>query len=428
MIKMPLINFQGHYLLLIIVLFNTVQISPALAQSKGTGRKRNEKEKHISLKTALERLENHYHVDLVYLNEDLPDLQLNAVKISGNFITDLENQLKTSGLKATKISEKQYVLNKLADTKKTAEITSHWVQGKVYTMDDHIALADANITAVTSGKMTHTDQHGFFKLLILKDELVRIDYLGYKPQTIVLKPDHTTPVFLSPEQIRLNDVEIFSNTDFIDYVKKSDISLDKQREQLYQTGRTSLPQSLNFSYANINVGHYAIDNVASYLDPVRLNGQDADYIVVLIEGKKRHLFSGLNLNYTTGMGYSGVDLEAIPQNLLQKIEVIPADQSILYGSEGIGGTINFKFDQKFRGFNFRQTTGVTSRGDGLTSTTGLLYGTALPWSKASFLTLSLIYKNQQSTDRSNTYNGLVYRSAKDTSQLNQRYLLKLIKR
>ena len=417
MIKGSLITVCRFGLLLIVVVFNMLHASVVYAQSKPAGQKREAKEKRVSLKAALEKLENHYHVDLVYLDQDLPDIIVYPIRISGVFMDDLEKQLIKSGLKPTKISGKQFVLNKQVSLRNTDQDQHNWVEGKVYTLNDHIALADATITATVSGKTTHSDQHGYFKLYTKKNETVRIDYLGYKPQSVILTTEHITPVFLVPEQIRLNDVEIFSNTDFIDYIKRSDIPLDRQRAQLYQTGRTSLPQSLNFSYANINVGHYAIDNVASYLDPVRLNGQDADYIVVLIEGKRRHLFSGLNLNYTTGMGYSGVDLEAIPQNLLQKIEVIPADQNTLYGSDGIGGIINFKFDRQFRGFNFRQTNGVTSRGDGLTSTSGLLYGTALPWSKASFLTLSMTYKNQQSTDRANTYSGLVYRSAKDTAQL-----------
>jgi len=391
--------------------FQLLALHPLCAQVKSVERNR------ISLRRALEKLENHYAAKLVYLDADITDQQVYPVVLSGNFEADLDEQLKPYHLVAKAISAKQFVITKLKSVKKPDPEREFWYSGKVYSTNDHIPLEYATVVALGTGHVAHTDQHGYFKIAVKKDEEVDFGYVGYQPQTLHASDETEQSIYLKPNQITLNNVQIFSNTDFIDYVKKADVSIDLQKAQIFQTGRSSLPQSLNFSYANINVGHYAIDNVASYLDPVRLNGQDADYIVVLIEGKKRHLFSGLNLNYTTGMGNSGVDLEAIPQNLLKTIEVIPADQSLLYGTEGAGGTINFKFDQTFRGLSYRQTAGITTRGDGFNTTHSILYGTALPWSKAAFFTFSAIYKNQQSTDRSSSYNGLVYRSAADTSQL-----------
>lgn len=383
----------------------------------------------LSLRSALERLENHYEAKLVYLDADIPEVQVKPVMLSGNFEADLNQQIKPWQLLARSISAKQFVLTKGSKNpeRKTFKPREFWVEGKVYAADDNIPLEYATVMATASGHIVHTDQHGHFKIGAQINEAIQIAYVGYKTQMLAPKADSLQLIYLSSEQVSLRNIQIFSNTDFIDYIKRADASLDLQKAQIFQTGRTSLPQSLNFSYANINVGHYAIDNVASYLDPIRLNGQDADHIVVLIEGKKRHLFSGLNLNYTTGMGNSGVDLETIPQNLLKTVEVIPADQSLLYGTEAAGGTINFKFDNTFRGWSYRQTTGMTTRGDGLTATSSLLYGTALPWSKAAFFTFSVIYKNQQSTDRSNSYEGLVYRTATDSSTENKRLDDSLVK-
>ncbi|WP_442588979.1 TonB-dependent receptor domain-containing protein [Pedobacter sp. AW31-3R] len=401
-------------ILLLLCLNHLLSVAPVIAQPK-----RPVREEKITLQAALNRLENHYAARLVYIEKDIPDMHVPAIKWSGDFGTDLQQQLLNSGLKATKISDKQYVLNKITSSDHTVLTSIKWTQGIVRSLNKNLPLEGATVRAENSGIIVHTDKNGAFKIPTGDHETVKIAYIGLKQQVLLPEAGMLLNVFLAPEQVHLNTVEIFSNTDFMDYMKKPDLSHDLQRVQLNETGRSSLPQSLNFSYSNINVGHYAIDNVASYLDPIRLNGQDADYIVVLIEGKKRHLFSGLNLNYTTGMGFSGVDLETIPQNFIQKIEVHPAQQSIIFGSESVGGAINFKFDTLFRGFNFRQQSGVTTRGDGLTNVSSLRYATGLPWSDKAFLDLSFTYKNQQSTNRSNAYGGLVYRSASDTSSLNK---------
>lgn len=408
------LNNYKHWFLLMFCLAYFLQSEPALSQTKTR-----KKKEPINLQTALSRLEDHYNARLVYIDEDIPVIKVDRVKLTGNFEADLNMLLKNSGLKATKISDKQFVINKNAIPAVVKRTEEHWVQGRVYSINDDIPLEGASIQTSNSEHTIYSDKNGAFRIKLIGNEIIKISYIGFKQRLLSPERDVITNIYLSPEQFHLNNVEIFSNTDFIDYVKKADVSLDLQKSQLNQTSRTNLPQALNFSFANINVGHYAIDNVASYLDPIRLNGQDADYIVVLIEGKKRHVFSGLNLNYTTGMGYSGVDLDAIPQNLIQKIEVLPANQNILYGAEAIGGTMNFKLDTLFRGFNFRQHTGITTQGDGLTTASSLRYATGLPWSKSAFLDLSVNYKNQQSTNRSNAYNGLVYRSASDTSNLNK---------
>ncbi|MFC3712953.1 TonB-dependent receptor plug domain-containing protein [Sphingoaurantiacus capsulatus] len=59
-----------------------------------------------------------------------------------------------------------------------------------------------------------------------------------------------------------------------------------------------------------------------------------------------------------------VDVNTIPQALVERVEVVTGGASATYGSDAVGGVVNFILNKKFEGFNFEADTGITSREDG----------------------------------------------------------------
>jgi iron complex outermembrane recepter protein len=96
---------------------------------------------------------------------------------------------------------------------------------------------------------------------------------------------------------------------------------------------SSLLPSFNFPQASLTDG-------SDHVRPAQLRGLAPDHTLVLVNGKRRHSNALLNLNGSTGRGSSSVDLNAIPANAIERIEVLRDGAAAQYGSDAIAGVIN----------------------------------------------------------------------------------------
>jgi outer membrane cobalamin receptor len=62
-------------------------------------------------------------------------------------------------------------------------------------------------------------------------------------------------------------------------------------------------------------------------------------------------------------GTSAVDVNNIPTDLLQRVDIVTGGQSAVYGSDAIAGVVNFIMRDSFDGLQIRGQGGLTSRGD-----------------------------------------------------------------
>jgi len=72
-------------------------------------------------------------------------------------------------------------------------------------------------------------------------------------------------------------------------------------------------------------------------------------------------------------GDSSVDVNNIPTDFVDRVEITTGGSSAVYGSDAIAGVVNFILKDRFEGFQVRAQTGITDRGDSptyLVSATG----------------------------------------------------------
>jgi outer membrane receptor protein involved in Fe transport len=69
-----------------------------------------------------------------------------------------------------------------------------------------------------------------------------------------------------------------------------------------------------------------------------------------------------------------VDVNTIPQLLIDRVEVVTGGASATYGSDAVGGVVNFILDKKFEGLKLQADSGITSRGDGFNYSLGVAGG------------------------------------------------------
>ena len=103
------------------------------------------------------------------------------------------------------------------------------------------------------------------------------------------------------------------------------------------------------------------------LSTAALRNLDSSRTLVLLNG--RRFVSGTS----AGAGY-GVDLNAIPQSTIERVEVLTGAQSAVYGSDAVAGVINIITKSNINGVLIDAQKGVSSEGDRDTSKVSLTMG------------------------------------------------------
>lgn len=100
----------------------------------------------------------------------------------------------------------------------------------------------------------------------------------------------------------------------------------------------------------------------SFLDLRRLG---TDRTLVLVNGR-RHVGSQA--------GSAGVDINSIPQELVQSVEVLTGGASAIYGADAVTGVVNFKTKQDFEGISVFAQYGDADQGGSQAWTTRMIVG------------------------------------------------------
>jgi len=153
--------------------------------------------------------------------------------------------------------------------------------------------------------------------------------------------------------------------------------------------QTNLNQILHYSAPSFSSNTQTISDGTDHIDPASLRGLGPDQVLVLINGKRRHTSSLVNVNGTFGRGNVGTDLNAIPAAAIEKIEVLRDGAAAQYGSDAIAGVINLRLKDDVNALNVTLNTGAnftseigpfageTQNVDGETFDLGLNYGLPL---------------------------------------------------
>jgi outer membrane receptor protein involved in Fe transport len=87
------------------------------------------------------------------------------------------------------------------------------------------------------------------------------------------------------------------------------------------------------------------------------------------------LFDGQRVAPTNALGI--VDVDMIPQELIQRVDVVTGGVSAVYGSDAVAGVVNYITDKNFNGFKAEANYGVSSRHDDNTWKAGFAAGMPL---------------------------------------------------
>ncbi|NBB92403.1 MAG: TonB-dependent receptor [Gammaproteobacteria bacterium] len=79
---------------------------------------------------------------------------------------------------------------------------------------------------------------------------------------------------------------------------------------------------------------------SDHIRAAQLRGMNPDQVLVLVNGKRRHLSAVVNDNTKIGKGSNAFDFNTIPLSAVKRVEIMRDGASALYGSDAIAGVIN----------------------------------------------------------------------------------------
>ena len=136
------------------------------------------------------------------------------------------------------------------------------------------------------------------------------------------------------------------------------------RESLYATGQGTLESALSqlpqftpsFDRTANNPG-----NGRAYVD---LRGLGPNRTLVMLNGRRLA---------PSGIG-TAIDLNNLPQALIENVEIVTGGASAVYGSDAVSGVVNFNIRSDFEGWGLDFSTYATERGDSQINDVNAVYG------------------------------------------------------
>ena len=180
--------------------------------------------------------------------------------------------------------------------------------------------------------------------------------------------------------------------------------------ELVGTGQTDLGQMVQFTSPSFNSAKYGVNGATNFADPASLRGLAPDQVLLLVNGKRRHQFSALNLNVAPGLGTVVSDLNSIPSGAVERIEVLRDGAAAQYGSDAIAGIVNLVLKSGIDEGSAVTTAGIHQEGDGFTFKSVLNYGLGLG-DNGGYLNATIEYFAFDGTNRSDPYSGALYPAA-----------------
>jgi iron complex outermembrane receptor protein len=291
------------------------------------------------------------------------------------------------------------------------------ISGKI-TDSKGIPIEGASVKIKSTKAGTSTEKDGSFTLQALPTDFLEIMSVGFKTRVV---PANSKSFNFSLEAISvdLQEVVLVGSRKGGRVKTESPVPVDiiNLNQAGTPTAKMDLTSVLNYAAPSFNYNKQSGADGADHIDLGTLRGLGPDQTLVLINGKRRHQTAFVALFGTRGRGNSGADLNAFPQESVDRIEILRDGASAQYGSDAMAGVINIilkkdinhwnintgwsgYYDHKFNPLNsFDPTQYYTGHQiDGGTFSFSANNGLAIG-KKGGFINISASFLNQAKTFR-----------------------------
>ncbi|MGB6153961.1 MAG: TonB-dependent receptor, partial [Pricia sp.] len=282
--------------------------------------------------------------------------------------------------------------------------------------DEGAPLPGASVVVKGTTTGATTDFDGNFTINAEVGDTLVVSYIGFETTETTAEAGEMSIQLASG--VALSEVVIVGSRAPNRTAVESAVPVDviDMKELNNVSPQVNLNQILNYVAPSFTSNTQTISDGTDHIDPASLRGLGPDQVLVLINGKRRHTSSLINVNGTFGRGSVGTDLNAIPAAAIQRIEVLRDGAAAQYGSDAIAGVINIVLNRSVNELNTAVTTGAnftknandqTGGVDGESTNVAASYGVPLG-DNGGFLNLSGDFDVRQDYSRMKEWEGSVF--------------------
>ncbi|MET0717803.1 MAG: TonB-dependent receptor, partial [Pseudoxanthomonas sp.] len=198
---------------------------------------------------------------------------------------------------------------------------------------------------------------------------------------------------------RATDRTVLESTSPIDVLTAEDIRKAGVLNGELGSALQALLPSFNFPRQSNSGG-------ADHVRAAQLRGLSPDQVLVLVNGKRRHVSALVNTDSKIGKGTTPVDFNAIPVSAIKRIEVLRDGAGAQYGSDAVAGVVNVILNDAPEGGSYEASFGLHHTDvepidetvtDGQTSFASAQVGSGI--GDGGFFRVGLELKNRGGTNR-----------------------------
>lgn len=232
------------------------------------------------------------------------------------------------------------------------------IKGKV-TDSSGEGLAFMNVVEKGTTNGTTTGENGEFSLDVKQlPTTIVVSSLGFKTVEKRVTDASAITIVLEEDNLALDEIVLVGSRNKNRTVANTPVPIDIiDVSELVSAGpQITVNDILNYVAPSFTSTTQTVSDGTDHIDPASVRGLGPDQVLVLVNGKRRHNTSLVNVNGTVGRGSVGTDMNAIPAYAIKRIELLKDGAAAQYGSDAIAGVINIVLKDN-EGFEFSVNTG-----------------------------------------------------------------------
>ncbi|WP_308719117.1 TonB-dependent receptor domain-containing protein [Komagataeibacter xylinus] len=178
-------------------------------------------------------------------------------------------------------------------------------------------------------------------------------------------------------------------------------------DELKNTGQTNVIAALEQLAPSVSSPSFSGIGANGFVRTMQLRNLSADQTLILVNGKRRHRSSNVNINSGPNYGTEPADLALIPMSAIDHVEVIEEGATALYGQDAIAGAVNIVLKHNTSGGSFSIQDSGYYAGDGVGVDGAADYAVKLGHS-GGYLDFAGQVTHTQPANRSGPYTGSTF--------------------